>query len=146
MTIEYRDTEVVFAEIVGVEDAEVLLAWLQERSPVQADFSACTHMHPANIQVLMAAGVQVVGRCADAATSSRLSLAQRSRLPPNRRRSTLGWAGICMGAPCSERERPLAEWKGHQAAAMAPARALRPGEIKMWSMRKPLLRRNANSR
>ncbi|CAM8642965.1 hypothetical protein MCEMSHM24_03479 [Comamonadaceae bacterium] len=59
MTIEYRDTEVVFAEIVGVEDAEVLLAWLQERSPVQADFSACTHMHPANIQVLMAAGVQV---------------------------------------------------------------------------------------
>jgi len=59
MAIEYRDTDVVFSELVGVEDAEVLLAWLQERGAVRADFSACTHMHPANIQVLLAAGVQV---------------------------------------------------------------------------------------
>lgn len=59
MTLEYRDNEVVCTGIVGVEDAEVLLAWLQERSGVHIDFSGCTHMHPANIQVLMAASVLV---------------------------------------------------------------------------------------
>jgi len=59
MAMEYRDNEVVFSDIVGVEDAEVLLAWLQGREGVQADFAACTHMHPANVQVLMAAQVCV---------------------------------------------------------------------------------------
>jgi len=59
MAIEYRDNEVVFSDIVGVEDAEVLLAWLQGREGVQADFAVCTHMHPANVQVLMAAQVRI---------------------------------------------------------------------------------------
>jgi len=48
MAIDYRDHEVVFTDIVGVEDAEVLLAWLQEHGSAQADFSGCAHMHPAN--------------------------------------------------------------------------------------------------
>lgn len=59
MAIDYRDHEVVFTDIVGVEDAEVLLAWLQEHGSAQADFSGCAHMHPANLQVLMAAQVRV---------------------------------------------------------------------------------------
>lgn len=59
MAIDYRDHEVVFTDIVGVEDAEVLLAWLQEHGAAQADFSGCAHMHPANLQVLMAAQVRV---------------------------------------------------------------------------------------
>lgn len=59
MAIDYRDNEVVFCGLVGVEDAEILLAWLQDRSGVQADFSECNHLHPSNLQVLMAAGVRV---------------------------------------------------------------------------------------
>ena len=59
MPIDYRDNEVVFTDIVGVEDAEVLLAWLQDRSGVQADLLACTHVHPANVQVLLAAAVRI---------------------------------------------------------------------------------------
>jgi len=59
MAIEYRDNDVVFTDIVGVEDAEVLLAWLQGRSDVRADFAGCTHMHPANLQVLLAARVGI---------------------------------------------------------------------------------------
>jgi hypothetical protein len=59
MAIDYSDTAVVFTDIVGVEDAEVLLAWLQEHGPAQADFSGCVHIHPANLQVLMAAQVRV---------------------------------------------------------------------------------------
>ncbi len=59
MAIDYRDHEVVFTDIVGVEDAEVLLAWLQEHGPAHVDFSGCAHMHPANLQVLMAAQVRV---------------------------------------------------------------------------------------
>jgi hypothetical protein len=59
MAIDYRDNDVLLAGMVGVEDAEVLLAWLQDRSDVQADFSACAHVHPANLQVLLAAGVRV---------------------------------------------------------------------------------------
>ncbi|CAM8626506.1 hypothetical protein MCEMSEM22_00325 [Comamonadaceae bacterium] len=59
MTIDYRDSDVVFTDIVGVEDAEVLLAWLQAHGVAQADFSGCSHIHPANLQVLMAAQVRV---------------------------------------------------------------------------------------
>ncbi len=59
MAIDYRDNEVVFSGMVGVEDAEILLAWLQGRSGVHADFAACDHVHPSNLQVLMAAGVSV---------------------------------------------------------------------------------------
>jgi hypothetical protein len=32
---------------------------LQEHGSAQADFSGCAHMHPANLQVLMAAQVRV---------------------------------------------------------------------------------------
>lgn len=59
MPIDYRDNEVVFTGMVGVEDAEVLLAWLQDRSGVSADLAGCEHLHPANLQVLMAAAVRV---------------------------------------------------------------------------------------
>lgn len=59
MPIDYRDNEVVFTGMVGVEEAEVLLAWLQDRSGVSADLAGCEHLHPANLQVLMAAAVRV---------------------------------------------------------------------------------------
>lgn len=55
MTVEYTKKQVIFKGVVSVEDAEPLLEWLQKKPSTQVDFSACTHMHPANLQVLMTA-------------------------------------------------------------------------------------------
>ncbi len=59
MPIDYRKKMVVFTDTVGVEDAETLLAYLQGKPHLKADFSACEYLHPANIQVLLAAGTKV---------------------------------------------------------------------------------------
>jgi len=55
MSIEYGNNRLVFKEVVSVENAEDLLEWLQKNPAAKVDFSACTHLHPANLQVLMAA-------------------------------------------------------------------------------------------
>jgi hypothetical protein len=55
MSIEYKKNLVLFTDVVSVEDAEPLLEWLQKKSAARVDLSACTHLHPANLQVLMAA-------------------------------------------------------------------------------------------
>ena len=55
MAIEYKKNLAVFSDVVSVEDAEALLEWLQKKSAAHVDLSACTHLHPANLQVLMAA-------------------------------------------------------------------------------------------
>jgi hypothetical protein len=55
MAIEYKKNLAVFKEVVSVEEAEALLEWLQKKSNARVDLAACTHMHPANLQVLMAA-------------------------------------------------------------------------------------------
>jgi hypothetical protein len=67
MTMEFKKGLVVLSEVVGVEDAENLLEWLQGKSATQVDLAACTHLHPANIQVLLAAGTTVSAWPADAA-------------------------------------------------------------------------------
>ena len=54
MTIEFKKNQVLFKNEVGVEEAELLLEWLQKKTAPKADFSACTHLHAANLQVLMA--------------------------------------------------------------------------------------------
>ena len=59
MPIEFRKKQVLLKGIVGVEEAENLLAGLQKRAGLGADFSACEHLHPANIQVLLAAQVPI---------------------------------------------------------------------------------------
>ena len=59
MSIEFTKTCVFFKDVAGVEDAESLLEWLQKKSASKVDFSACTHLHPANLQVLMAAKPKV---------------------------------------------------------------------------------------
>jgi hypothetical protein len=66
MAMEFKKKRVMFKEVVGVEDAETLLEWLQGKTATQVDLSACTHLHPANIQVLLAAGTQVTDWPADA--------------------------------------------------------------------------------
>ena len=55
MAIEYKKNHAIFKDVVGVEDAENLLGWFQKKTSAQVDFLACTHMHPANLQVLIVA-------------------------------------------------------------------------------------------
>jgi len=55
MAIEYTKKQAVFKDVVSVEEAESLLEWLQKRPGARVDLVACTHLHPANLQVLMAA-------------------------------------------------------------------------------------------
>lgn len=59
MAILYKKNMAVFEGAVSVEDAEDLLAWLQKTPKARADFSACSHLHAANLQVLMAAHLPV---------------------------------------------------------------------------------------
>jgi len=55
MTVEYKGSRAVFSDVVGVADAEALLEWLQGKTGASVDLAACTHLHPANLQVLMVA-------------------------------------------------------------------------------------------
>jgi hypothetical protein len=59
MAIRYKKNMTVFEGEISVEDAEDLLAWLQKTPKARGDFSACTHLHAANLQVLMAAKLSV---------------------------------------------------------------------------------------
>lgn len=66
MTIAYDRNCAVFSEVVGVEEAEALLEWLQANASAQIDLASCTHLHPANLQVLMAGQPQISAWPADA--------------------------------------------------------------------------------
>ena len=59
MAIVYKKNSAVLSDAVSVEEAEALLEWLQKKSAARMDLSACTHLHPANLQVLMAAKCRV---------------------------------------------------------------------------------------
>lgn len=56
MPIEYKKNQVLLRDMAIVDDAEGLLEWLQNKPTARVDLSECTHLHPANLQVLMAAG------------------------------------------------------------------------------------------
>jgi hypothetical protein len=60
MSIEYGKSQAVFREEVGIDEAEELLQWLQRTPGAKVDLSFCAHLHPANVQVLMASGAIVV--------------------------------------------------------------------------------------
>jgi len=55
MPIEYKKSLVIFRDVVSVDEAEGLLEWLQNKPTAKIDLEHCTHLHPANLQVLMAA-------------------------------------------------------------------------------------------
>jgi hypothetical protein len=55
MGIEYDKKTARLIDFVSVEDAETLLEWLQANPKGRLDLTACTHLHAANLQVLMAA-------------------------------------------------------------------------------------------
>jgi hypothetical protein len=65
MPIEFKKQKAVFRGAVTVEEAEALLEWLQNKAAAKADLSACSHLHTANLQVLMAAKTKVTSWPAD---------------------------------------------------------------------------------
>jgi hypothetical protein len=67
MAIEYKKNQAIFRDVVSVEEAEGLLEWLQKKPSAKVDLSACVHLHPANLQVLMAARPTIVAWPRDAA-------------------------------------------------------------------------------
>jgi len=69
MAIAYNKTHAVFSDVVSVEEAEGLLEWLQNNIAARVDLAACTHLHPANLQVLMAAKTVISAWPADAELS-----------------------------------------------------------------------------
>jgi len=59
MPIEYKKNLAAFQDVVGVDEAESLLEWLQNNKAAKVDLAACAHLHTANLQVLMAAGPKI---------------------------------------------------------------------------------------
>jgi hypothetical protein len=59
MAITYKKHLALFVDVVSVEEAEDLLEWIQKNPKGKADFSRCTHLHAADLQVLMAANIAV---------------------------------------------------------------------------------------
>jgi hypothetical protein len=57
--MEFKKKQAFLRDIVTVDEAEALLEWLQNKPGARVDLSQCSHLHPANLQVLMAAGCRV---------------------------------------------------------------------------------------
>jgi hypothetical protein len=55
MPIEFKRSRMIFQDVVRVDEAEALLEALQKKPATKVDLSACTHLHTANLQVLMVA-------------------------------------------------------------------------------------------
>ena len=59
MPIEFKKQKAVLQGAVTIEEAEALLESLQNKPAAKVDLSACSHLHTANLQVLMAAKTKV---------------------------------------------------------------------------------------
>jgi hypothetical protein len=79
MPIDYRKRSAVFRDVVGVEEAEGLLEWLQGKKSPTVDMSGCTHVHPANLQVLLAADTRVSALPTDASLADLLRTVLRTK-------------------------------------------------------------------
>jgi hypothetical protein len=55
MPIEFKKNRAVFRDVASVEEAEGLLEWLQRKPSAKVDLACCSHLHTANLQVLMTA-------------------------------------------------------------------------------------------
>ena len=66
MTVQ-RDEQgnIVLQGHCSVEDAEPLFQMLQANPEAAVDWSGCTHVHTAIVQLLMAAGRHFTGPCGD---------------------------------------------------------------------------------
>jgi len=55
MPIEFKKNNAFLRDVVSVEEAEGLLEWLQKKPAGKVDLSDCSHLHAANLQVLIVA-------------------------------------------------------------------------------------------
>jgi hypothetical protein len=79
MPIEYKKNQMLFRDIVVVDEAEGLLEWLRNKPNATVHLGACTHLHPANLQVLMACKVPVTVWPDDASLRSWLETVLKSK-------------------------------------------------------------------
>jgi hypothetical protein len=75
MPIQYKKNVATFVDVVTVEEAEPLLNWVQEKRNAKVNLADCSHMHPANLQVLMASKSQVTAWPSDQDFSAMLKAA-----------------------------------------------------------------------
>jgi hypothetical protein len=75
MAMTYQHNVARFADTVGVEEAEAFLAWLQEHPKPELDLADCTHIHAAQLQVLMASRLRITKWPHDAALAGWLKSA-----------------------------------------------------------------------
>jgi hypothetical protein len=66
MTVRRVDDAVILEDVCVVEDAEVLMQQIQEGASI-IEWSACTHLHTACLQVILAAGLPMRGTPANPA-------------------------------------------------------------------------------
>ena len=59
------DGKVVLTGVCAVEDAEPLLQLLQANPGAPCDWTGCSHLHTAVLQVILAARPELVGPCGD---------------------------------------------------------------------------------
>jgi len=78
MPIRFEKNLARFCDVASGEEAEDLLEWLQKWPAAKADLSACSHMHPANLQVMLAAGTRVVAWPKDSLLSAWLKTVLKS--------------------------------------------------------------------
>lgn len=64
MPITFDQDEAALIDVASVEEAEPLLAWLQDHKDGRVNLAACTHLHAAVLQVLMA-GRATIGEFPD---------------------------------------------------------------------------------
>ena len=79
MGIEFTRNLALFRDVVSVDEAEGLLEWLQKNPAARIDLSSCAHLHPANLQVLMATPASVVAWPADSQFAAWLKSALAER-------------------------------------------------------------------
>jgi hypothetical protein len=78
MPIRFETNLARFSDAASGEEAEGLLEWLQKCPAAKADLSECSHLHPANLQVLLAAGTRVAAWPKDPGLSAWLKTVLRS--------------------------------------------------------------------
>lgn len=79
MAIQFKKNRIVFHEVVGVEEAETLLEGLQGAPSSKVDLAGCTHLHTANLQVLMTGRPLIVSWPRDAELRAWLETALGAR-------------------------------------------------------------------
>lgn len=54
-----KNNRATVEDVLSVEDAELLFEWSQEHPRGSLDLGACTHVHTASLQVLMATRIKI---------------------------------------------------------------------------------------